>query len=152
MHGKFAIQTRMSALKLTRTACKKGPRKKMLGPRRWGLMAGNTESWCREVDWSQCPLVEANPRVQSGVPVWRGHAGTGPSDCRQLRLWPERGGNLRTIRAAAGVFRRFWLTPCQGQSNGGPLRRSKRKPWVTEPAVRNAMRLAHPPLQFFIFR
>ena len=25
-----------------------------------------------QVDWSQCPLVEVNPRVQSGAPVLRG--------------------------------------------------------------------------------
>ena len=25
-----------------------------------------------QIDWSQCPLVEANPRVQSGAPVLRG--------------------------------------------------------------------------------
>ena len=24
------------------------------------------------IDWSECPLVEANPRVQSGAPVLRG--------------------------------------------------------------------------------
>jgi uncharacterized protein (DUF433 family) len=24
------------------------------------------------IDWSQCPLVEVNPRVQSGAPVLRG--------------------------------------------------------------------------------
>jgi uncharacterized protein (DUF433 family) len=24
------------------------------------------------IDWSQCPLVEMNPRVQSGAPVLRG--------------------------------------------------------------------------------
>jgi uncharacterized protein (DUF433 family) len=24
------------------------------------------------IDWSQCPLVEINPRVQSGAPVLRG--------------------------------------------------------------------------------
>ena len=24
------------------------------------------------IDWSQCPLVEVNPRVQNGVPVLRG--------------------------------------------------------------------------------
>ena len=27
---------------------------------------------CEQIDWSQCPLVEVNPRVQSGVPVLRG--------------------------------------------------------------------------------
>ncbi len=26
----------------------------------------------QRVDWSQCPLVEINPRVQSGAPVLRG--------------------------------------------------------------------------------
>lgn len=26
----------------------------------------------RTTDWSECPLVEARPRVQSGVPVLRG--------------------------------------------------------------------------------
>jgi uncharacterized protein (DUF433 family) len=25
-----------------------------------------------QIDWSQCPLVEVNPRVQSGAPVLRG--------------------------------------------------------------------------------
>ncbi len=25
-----------------------------------------------QIDWSQCPLVEVNPKVQSGVPVLRG--------------------------------------------------------------------------------
>jgi uncharacterized protein (DUF433 family) len=25
-----------------------------------------------KIDWSECPLVEANPRVQSGAPVLRG--------------------------------------------------------------------------------
>jgi uncharacterized protein (DUF433 family) len=25
-----------------------------------------------KIDWSQCPLVEVNPRVQSGAPVLRG--------------------------------------------------------------------------------
>lgn len=25
-----------------------------------------------KIDWSQCPLVEVNPRVQSGMPVLRG--------------------------------------------------------------------------------
>ena len=25
-----------------------------------------------QIDWSQCPLVEINPRVQSGAPVLRG--------------------------------------------------------------------------------
>jgi uncharacterized protein (DUF433 family) len=25
-----------------------------------------------EIDWSDCPLVETNPRVQSGAPVLRG--------------------------------------------------------------------------------
>ena len=25
-----------------------------------------------QVDWSQCPLVEVNPKVQSGAPVLRG--------------------------------------------------------------------------------
>jgi uncharacterized protein (DUF433 family) len=25
-----------------------------------------------EIDWSQCPLVEVNPNVQSGAPVLRG--------------------------------------------------------------------------------
>jgi uncharacterized protein (DUF433 family) len=25
-----------------------------------------------KIDWSQCPLVEINPRVQSGAPVLRG--------------------------------------------------------------------------------
>jgi uncharacterized protein (DUF433 family) len=25
-----------------------------------------------KIDWSQCPLVEVNPRVQNGVPVLRG--------------------------------------------------------------------------------
>ena len=25
-----------------------------------------------KIDWSECPLVEVNPRVQSGVPVLRG--------------------------------------------------------------------------------
>ena len=25
-----------------------------------------------QIDWSDCPLVEANPRVQSGAPVLRG--------------------------------------------------------------------------------
>lgn len=27
---------------------------------------------CEQIDWSQCPLVEVNPRVQSGAPVLRG--------------------------------------------------------------------------------
>ena len=26
----------------------------------------------QNIDWSQCPLVEVNPRVQSGAPVLRG--------------------------------------------------------------------------------
>ena len=25
-----------------------------------------------EIDWSRCPMVEVNPRVQSGAPVLRG--------------------------------------------------------------------------------
>ena len=29
-------------------------------------------AWVEQIDWSQCPLVEANPRVQSGAPVLRG--------------------------------------------------------------------------------
>jgi len=29
-------------------------------------------AWEEQIDWSQCPLVETNPRVQSGAPVLRG--------------------------------------------------------------------------------
>ena len=44
-----------------------------------GLVGENMESWWREVvvapkdkiDWSECPLVEVKPGVQSGAPVLR---------------------------------------------------------------------------------
>jgi uncharacterized protein (DUF433 family) len=29
-------------------------------------------SLCDSIDWSQCPFVEVNPKVQSGAPVLRG--------------------------------------------------------------------------------
>jgi uncharacterized protein (DUF433 family) len=35
---------------------------------RWGFWIAVEE----KIDWSQCPIVEINPKVQSGAPVLRG--------------------------------------------------------------------------------
>src|SRR5258708_2128315 len=59
-----------------------------------GVFGANMDLWCWEgamgeeekapdekIDWSQCPLVEVNPRVQIGAPVLRGSRMPVQRDC-----------------------------------------------------------------------
>lgn len=63
-------------------------------PKAWNHIDWEVAMAIEKIDWSDCPLVEVKPGVQSGAPVLRGTRM--PADA-QLRLWGQRRSNRRTV-------------------------------------------------------